>query len=125
MFAGFVDALTGKTPPPPCYTDGGQRSPFTVALVAIVVLGFLHAQRLAWALLSYRQYGPDFIIREVVITVVSGVALSLFWNDVRSCRFYEGVLRLVMIEAFANALLPCLWVIPRRKEKKEKEEASQ
>ena len=77
--------------------------------VVVLVLMFIHLQRLMWAV-ERAQWA--YTVREIAIGILGVTALAVFWEDVRQCRTHEGVLRLVALEGLALIILPCLWTVP-------------
>lgn len=122
----FWQALTNPHMRPVCLSGKNDETAYNVALATVAVLGFLHVQRLVWALLSdgdgYRSF--ESLLRELVISLISLTGLALFWHDVQRCQMSQGLVRLLAIEGFANIILPCMWTVtpPRRRRRPEEEE---
>lgn len=110
--AGIMDATTeNDTSPHPCTLDPDYAPRRLVAVITLVILAMLHAQRLLVAVADHRA-PRERVAREMLIAGLGGVGLTLFWMDVRRCRLYEGLLKLLVLVGVANVLIPCVWRVP-------------
>ena len=101
---------------PPGPVRGGRARQFFLArarparIIFVFRLFFVGRLCVALAQLPYDQRTT----REAVSSILSLVGLYIFWMDVVAGKVYEGLLRLVVILALANLILPCLWVVPTK-----------
>lgn len=95
----------------PCTTDPDFAPRRMVALITLVLLAAVHAQRLLVTVANQRA-SRERVARELLIAGLGVLGLVFFWMDVRHCRLYEGLLKLLLFVGVANVLIPCIWRVP-------------
>lgn len=106
---------------PACWTTGKENTPhghttYTMAAVAVFVLGLYYVIHMFF-LVGTVPF-TERTMRDLLIALISIMALYIFWVDVKKCRVYDGLLRLILILFLTNVLLPCIWRTPPRRAKK-------
>ena len=100
---------------PVCWKENAPhgRTTYTMAAVAVFVLGLYYVVHLFF-LIGTVPF-TERTMRDLLIALISIMAVYIFWVDVQKCRVYDGLLRLILILFLTNVLLPCMWRTPPRR----------